>query len=178
MALTGRCHPERSHGPMSRLTTGKDALHIRVACQSTKHLPKSSATQAYAFLVLGVIVDEPDVAGQEKGHMGTALAKHSLLPKGLRVERLNVGAGRVTGFAASGASSSRCPLCGVGSSMMHSRYSRSDPYLPWPGILGSRAVPASSSATSPPANAESSARGCRPSRPTPGKPAGWRRRCW
>jgi hypothetical protein len=114
---------------MNRLTTGKDALHIRVAFQYTTHLPKSSATQAYAFLVLGVIVDEPDVAGQEKGHMGTALAKHSLLPKGLRAEGLNVVAGRVSGFSSSGASRSRCPLCGVGSSRMHSRYSRTDSRL-------------------------------------------------
>jgi hypothetical protein len=30
--------------------------------------------------------------------MGTALAKHSLLPKGLRAEGLNVVAGRVSGF--------------------------------------------------------------------------------
>ena len=79
--------------------------------------------------ILGVIEGEPDVTGQEKGHGGSALAKHSFLPKGLRVERLNVGAGRVTGFAASGASSSRCPLCGVGSSRMHSRYSRTDSRL-------------------------------------------------
>jgi hypothetical protein len=27
---------------------------------------------------------------KEKGHMGTALAKHSLLPRGLRDERLNI----------------------------------------------------------------------------------------
>jgi hypothetical protein len=61
--------------------------------------------------------------------MGTALAKHSLLPKGLRAEGLNVVAGRVSGFSLSGASRFRCPLCGVGSSRMHSRYLRTDSRL-------------------------------------------------
>ena len=66
--------------------------------------------------------------------MRNAVAAHQLLPKGLRLEGLGIETGRVGIRMASGASSSRCPACGGGSSRAHSRYSRTVSDLPWHGI--------------------------------------------
>ena len=66
--------------------------------------------------------------------MRTAIADHELLPKGLQLESLSIETGRVAVSVSSGASSSRCPLCGCGSSRAHSRYSRVVSDLPWHGI--------------------------------------------
>ena len=66
--------------------------------------------------------------------MRTAIAAHELLPEGLYLENLSIGAGRVSISAASGTRRSRCPLCGRGSSRVHSRYTRTLSDLPWHGI--------------------------------------------
>ena len=66
--------------------------------------------------------------------MRTAIAAHELLPEGLYLENLRIGAGRVSISAASGTRRSRCPLCGRGSSRVHSRYTRTLSDLPWHGI--------------------------------------------
>jgi hypothetical protein len=67
--------------------------------------------------------------------MRTAIAAHELLPEGLYLENLSIGAGRVSiCAAASGTRRSRCPLCGRGSSRVHSRYTRTVSDLPWHGI--------------------------------------------
>ncbi len=66
--------------------------------------------------------------------MRTVIATHELLPKGLHLETLSIETGRVSIRVASGASSSRCPTCGRGSSRVHSRYSRTVSDLPWHGI--------------------------------------------
>jgi hypothetical protein len=56
--------------------------------------------------------------------MRTAIAHHELLPGGLYLESLSIQTGRVGIRVASGASKSRCPVCGLVSSRVHSRYSR------------------------------------------------------
>ncbi len=66
--------------------------------------------------------------------MRTANAPHELLPGGLYLESLSIGTGRVGIRVASEASRSRCPLCGLVSSRVHSRYSRAVSDLPWHGI--------------------------------------------
>src|SRR5215213_9564034 len=66
--------------------------------------------------------------------MRTAIAAHKLLPKGLYLESLSIGAGRVSISAASATRRSRCPLCGGGSSRVPSHYSRAVSDLPWHGI--------------------------------------------
>ena len=66
--------------------------------------------------------------------MRTAIAAHELLPEGLYLENLSIGAGRVSISAASGTGRLRCPLCGRGSSRVHSRYTRPLSDLPWHGI--------------------------------------------
>ena len=66
--------------------------------------------------------------------MRTAIATHELLLEGLRLESLGIETGRVSIYVSSGSRRSRCPLCGRGSSRVHSRYSRSVSDLPWHGI--------------------------------------------
>lgn len=66
--------------------------------------------------------------------MRTVTANHKLLPRGLQLESLNIETGKVTIFASSGESRSRCPVCGHGSSRTHSRYHRTVSDLPWHGI--------------------------------------------
>ena len=66
--------------------------------------------------------------------MRTAIAPHELLPKGLHLESLSIETGRVGIRVASGASGSRCPVCGLSSSRVHSRYSRTVSDLPRHGI--------------------------------------------
>ncbi len=66
--------------------------------------------------------------------MRTANAPHELLPGGLYLESLSIGTERVGIRVASEASRSRCPLCGLVSSRVHSRYSRAVSDLPWHGI--------------------------------------------
>lgn len=66
--------------------------------------------------------------------MRTAIAAHELLPKGLRLQSLSIGAGRVSISAASATRRSLCPLCGRASSRVHSRYTRTVSDLPWHGI--------------------------------------------
>src|SRR5215203_3103650 len=66
--------------------------------------------------------------------MRTVIAAHELLPKGLRLESLRVETDRVSISVASGTKRSRCPLCGHGSSRVHSRYPRTIRDLPWHGI--------------------------------------------
>ena len=72
--------------------------------------------------------------------MRTIIAAHQLLPKGLKLECLSVESGRVSISVTSGAGRSRCPLCGRGSSRIHSRYSRTVSDLPWHGICVSLEV--------------------------------------
>jgi transposase len=66
--------------------------------------------------------------------MRTAKAAHELLPEGLYLESLSIETGRVSVRVASGASKARCPVCGLVSSRVHSRYSRSVSDLPWHGL--------------------------------------------
>lgn len=66
--------------------------------------------------------------------MSTAIAPHELLPEGLYLESLSIGTERIGIRVASEASRSRCPLCGLASSRVHSRYSRTVSDLPWHGI--------------------------------------------
>lgn len=66
--------------------------------------------------------------------MRTVIAAHELLPKGLRLETLSIGTGRVSISVSSGARRSHCPLCGHVSFRAHSRYSRAASDLPWHGI--------------------------------------------
>ena len=66
--------------------------------------------------------------------MRTVLAGHELLPKGLVLESLSVETGHVIIWAGSGARRCICPLCGHGSSRVHSRYVRTVSDLPWHGI--------------------------------------------
>ena len=66
--------------------------------------------------------------------MRTAIAAHELLPEGVYLENLSIGAGRVSISAASRTRRSRCPLCGRGSSRVHSGYTRTLSDLPWHGI--------------------------------------------
>jgi transposase len=66
--------------------------------------------------------------------MRTAIAPHELLPEGLYLESLSIGTQRIDIRVASGANRSRCPLCGLLSSRVHSRYLRTVSDLPWHGI--------------------------------------------
>src|SRR5215211_1175915 len=66
--------------------------------------------------------------------MRTVVASHQLLPKGLELESLSVETGHVSICAGSGARRCVCPLCGRGSSRVHSRYARTVSDLPWHGI--------------------------------------------
>jgi len=65
--------------------------------------------------------------------MRTAIEADQLLPEGLYLETLSIGTGRVSIRVSSGKRRSRCPLCGRGSSRVHSRYSRTVSDLPWHG---------------------------------------------
>jgi transposase len=70
------------------------------------------------------------------------IAPHELLPEGLHLESLSIETGRVSISVSPGSKSCVCPLCGCGSSRVHSRYSRTVSDLPWHGIsveLGVRA---------------------------------------
>ena len=64
--------------------------------------------------------------------MRTAIAPHELLPKGLDLEGLSIETGRVSISVSSGTSRSVCPLCGRGSSRVHSRFC---------GLMGPRLAP-------------------------------------
>jgi transposase len=66
--------------------------------------------------------------------MRTAIAPHELLPKGLDLRSLRIETGRVSICVSSGTRRSVCPLCGRGSSRVHSRYARTVSDLPWHGI--------------------------------------------
>ena len=66
--------------------------------------------------------------------MRTAIAAHDLLPEGLQLESLGIETGRVIICVSSGSRSCVCPLCGHGSSRVHSHYSRTVSDLPWHGI--------------------------------------------
>ena len=66
--------------------------------------------------------------------MRATTATHKLLPECLDLEGLRIAPGRVSIFVSSGASRCRCPVCGRGSSRIHSRYSRTVSDLPWHGI--------------------------------------------
>jgi transposase len=66
--------------------------------------------------------------------MRTTIATHELLPKGLYLENLSIETRRVSNSAVSGTRRLRCPLCGHGSSRVHSRYSRTVSDLPWHGL--------------------------------------------
>src|SRR5215212_2940189 len=66
--------------------------------------------------------------------MRTTIATHELLPKGLGLESLSIGTGHVSISVSSGAGRCACPICGRGSSRVHSRYSRTVSDLPWHGI--------------------------------------------
>src|SRR5215208_5687702 len=63
-----------------------------------------------------------------------AVVSHELLPKGLELESLSLETRHVSICAQSGASRGTCPLCGHGSSRVHSRYVRTVSDLPWHGI--------------------------------------------
>jgi transposase len=64
----------------------------------------------------------------------TVVASHDLLPKGLELESLSVETGHVSIRVGSGATRCICPVCGRGSSRVHSRYLRTVSDLPWHGI--------------------------------------------
>jgi transposase len=66
--------------------------------------------------------------------MRTAIATHELLPEDLDLESLSIEAGSVSISVSSGARRCPCPVCGRGSSRVHSRYSRAVSDLPWHGI--------------------------------------------
>lgn len=66
--------------------------------------------------------------------MRTVVEAHKLLPKGLYLESLSIEAGRVSISVSSVTERCVCPLCGRGSSRVHSRYSRTVSDLPWHGI--------------------------------------------
>ena len=66
--------------------------------------------------------------------MRTVVASHELLPKGLELESLSLGTGNVSICVGSGATRCICPICGHGSSRVHSRYHRTVSDLPWHGI--------------------------------------------
>ena len=66
--------------------------------------------------------------------MRTAIAAHDLLPEGMNFEGLSIGGKRVRISASSRARRARCPVCGRGSSRVHSRYRRTVSDLPWHGI--------------------------------------------
>jgi transposase len=61
-------------------------------------------------------------------------ATHELLPECLDLEGLSIAPGRVSIFVSPVGSRCRCPVCGRGSSRIHSRYSRAVSELPWQGI--------------------------------------------
>ena len=63
--------------------------------------------------------------------MRTVIAPHELLQKGLDLENLSLETGRVSICVSSGTSRSVCPLCGRGSSRVHSSYARTVSDLPW-----------------------------------------------
>ena len=87
-----------------------------------------------AFLVNKPYRGAPSSRVRRSAAMRTAIATHELLPEGLYLESLSIETGRVSISAASETRRSRCPLCGRGSSRVHSRYSRSVSDLPWHGI--------------------------------------------
>ncbi len=66
--------------------------------------------------------------------MRTVVASHQLLAMGLELESLSVENGHVSICAGSGARRCICPVCGGGSSRVHSRYLRTVSDLPWHGI--------------------------------------------
>ncbi len=66
--------------------------------------------------------------------MRTIGASHELLPKGLEPENLSIGAGCASISVGSGDATSRCPVCGCGSSRVHGRYLRTVSDLPWHGV--------------------------------------------
>ncbi len=66
--------------------------------------------------------------------MRTVIAAHELLPEGLRLEGLGIETGRVSISVASEARICSCPVCGCGSSRVHSSYARAVSDLPWHGI--------------------------------------------
>ena len=66
--------------------------------------------------------------------MRTVVASHELLPKGLELESLSLGTGHVSICVGSVATRCICPVCGHGSSRVHSRYHRTVSDLPWHGI--------------------------------------------
>jgi transposase len=67
--------------------------------------------------------------------MRIVISNHELLPRGLKLEGLSIEAGKVgTLFASSYESRAHCPLCGSGSSRVHSRYLRTVSDLPWHGV--------------------------------------------
>ena len=66
--------------------------------------------------------------------MRTVISNHELLPRGLSLEGLGIEDGEVTLFTSSCESKARCPLCGSGSSRVHSRYLRTVSDLPWHGV--------------------------------------------
>ncbi len=72
--------------------------------------------------------------------MRTVIEAHGLLPEGLSLESLSIEGGRVVISVSSRTSRSRCPVCGRGSSRVHSRYSRAVSDLPWHGISVELAV--------------------------------------
>jgi hypothetical protein len=65
--------------------------------------------------------------------MRTVVASRKLLPKGLELESLSVETGHVSIYVGSGATRCVCPVCGHGSSRIHSRYHRTVSDLPWHG---------------------------------------------
>ena len=57
-----------------------------------------------------------------------------MLPKGLQLESLCIETGRASISVLSGATRSRCPICGCGSARVHNCYLRTVSDLPWHGI--------------------------------------------
>jgi transposase len=72
--------------------------------------------------------------GKEKHRHEDRHSAHELLPEGLYLEGLSIRTERIGIRVAAEASRARCPLCGLVSSRIHSRYSRTVSDLPWHGI--------------------------------------------
>lgn len=93
-------------------------------------MPRPSGS--VAFLVNRPYRLAPSSRVRRSATMRTAIATHELLPEDLDLKSLSIEAGRVSISVSS--SARRCPVCGRGSSRVHSRYSCAVSDLPWHGI--------------------------------------------
>jgi transposase len=66
--------------------------------------------------------------------MRAVIASYELLPRGLKLQSLSIGARHVSICVRSGATRCVCPVCGHRSARAHRRYHRTVSDLPWHGI--------------------------------------------